>query len=134
VRGGKGSKDRSTLLAETGREELRARLQESEALYRADRAAKLAGVWLPDGVERKYPNAGCELGWFWVFPSHTLSTDPRAGTTEARHLSALRAGARVRAQQGGHGSQEVQAHRPAGGRRLGRVRCWSAPRHERPAA
>jgi len=73
-------------LAETGREELRAHLQESEALYRADRAAKLAGVWLPDGVERKYPNAGCELGWFWVFPSHTLSTDPRAGIVRRHHL------------------------------------------------
>jgi hypothetical protein len=46
-----------------------AHLQEAEALYRADRAANLAGVWLPDAVDRKYPNAGRELGWFWVFPS-----------------------------------------------------------------
>lgn len=86
VRGGKGAKDRSTLLAETGRDQLRAHLHESEALYRADREANLAGVWLPDVVERKYPNAGRELGWFWVFPSHTLSTDPRAGIVRRHHV------------------------------------------------
>ncbi len=87
VRGGKGGKDRSTLLAEAGREELRAQLRRSEALHRADRASGLAGVWLPDAVERKYPNAGRELGWFWVFPSRTLSTDPHAGVVRRHHIS-----------------------------------------------
>jgi site-specific recombinase XerD len=86
VRGRKGAKDRSTLLAETGRDELRAHLRASETLHGADRAAGLAGVWLPDGVERNYPNAGRELGWFWVFPSHTLCTDPRAGIARRHHL------------------------------------------------
>ena len=47
----------------------------------------LAGVWLPDALDRKYPNAGRELGWFWVFPSHTLSTDPRAGVVRRHHIS-----------------------------------------------
>jgi len=87
VRGGKGDKDRSTLLAEGGREELRAQLRRSEERYRADRGTGLAGVWLPDGLERKYPNASRELGWFWVFPSHTLSTDPRAGVVRRHHIS-----------------------------------------------
>jgi len=87
VRSGKGDKDRSTLLAEVGREELRAHLRESEALHRADRQAGLAGVWMPDALDRKFPNAGRELGWFWVFPSRTLSTDPRAGLVRRHHLS-----------------------------------------------
>jgi integron integrase len=86
VRGGKGAKDRSTLLAETGREELREQLRQSEALYRADRLMGLAGVSLPDAVARKSPNAGRELGWFWVFPSATLSTDPAAGVVRRHHL------------------------------------------------
>ena len=86
VRGGKGNKDRATLLPEGVRDELRAQLQRAEALHRADRAAGLAGVLLPDGLDRKYPNAGRELGWFWVFPSHTLSTDPRAGIVRRHHL------------------------------------------------
>ena len=87
VRSGKGDKDRSTLLAELGRGALQAQLQRSEVLYRADRGSGLAGVWVPDALERKYPNAGRELGWFWVFPSRTLSTDPRAGIVRRHHLS-----------------------------------------------
>ena len=87
VRGGKGDKDRSTLLAEVGREELRTQLRTSEARHRADRASGLAGVSMPDALERKYPNAARELGWFWVFPSHTLSTDPRAGVVRRHHIS-----------------------------------------------
>ncbi len=87
VRRGKGDKDRSTLLAEIGREELRAHLRESEALHAADRKAGLAGVWMPDALDRKYPNAGRELAWFWVFPSRTLSTDPRAGIVRRHHMS-----------------------------------------------
>jgi integrase len=66
VRRGKGDKDRATLLAEVGRDELRAHLRTSEALHHADRRAGLAGVWMPDALDRKYPNAGRELGWFWV--------------------------------------------------------------------
>lgn len=87
VRCGKGDKDRSTLLAEAGREELRAHLQEAEKLHQADRAAGLAGVSMPHALDRKYPNAGRELAWFWVFPSHTLSTDPRAGIVRRHHIS-----------------------------------------------
>jgi integron integrase len=87
VRGGKGAKDRATLLAQAGREELRAHLRDVEARHRADRASGLAGVWMPEALERKYPNAGRELGWFWVFPSDTLSTDPRAGIVRRHHVS-----------------------------------------------
>jgi integrase len=87
VRGGKGRKDRSTLLAEAAREELQAHLRKVEARHRADRQAGLAGVWLPEALERKYPNAGREFGWFWVFPSPTLATDPRAGVVRRHHAS-----------------------------------------------
>ena len=76
VRGGKGNKDRSTLLAEA---------ETSSTRATADRAWPAFGV--ADALERKYPNAGRELGWFWVFPSHTLSTDPRAGVVRRHHLS-----------------------------------------------
>lgn len=86
VRGGKGGKDRSTLLAEACRDALRAHLGRAESLHRADRAAGLAGVSLPDAIERKYPNAGRELGWFWVFPSRTLATDPRTGVVRRHHI------------------------------------------------
>jgi len=87
VRSGKGDKDRTTLLADTCRDQLRAQLRAAEAVYHRDRQAGLAGVWLPDALERKSPQAGCELAWFWVFPSHTLSTDPRAGIVRRHHIS-----------------------------------------------
>jgi site-specific recombinase XerD len=90
VRSGKGNRDRSTLLAEIGRDQLRAQLRKAEALHQADRKSGLAGVWMPDALDRKYPNAGRDLGWFWVFPSHTLSTDPRAGVVRRHHLVMLR--------------------------------------------
>jgi integron integrase len=86
VRRGKGDKDRSTLLAEVGRDDLRAHMRESEAQHHIDRKAGLAGVWMPDALDRKYPNAGRELAWYWVFPSRTLSTDPRAGVVRRHHM------------------------------------------------
>jgi integrase len=42
---------------------------------------------MPEALERKYPSAGRELGWYWVFPSRTLSTDPRAGIVRRHHVS-----------------------------------------------
>ncbi len=108
VRGGKGGKDRSTLLAEAGREELRAQLQQSQALHQADRASGLAGVWIPEALERKYPAAGRELGWFWVFPSHVLSTDPRAGVVRRHHMSDSVVQKAVKA-----AAREARIHKPA---------------------
>ena len=107
VRRGKGDKDRSTLLAELGRDQLRAQLRKSEAQHQADRQAGLAGVWLPDALDRKYPNAGRELGWFWVFPSHTLSTDPRAGVVRRHHISDSVIQKAVRA-----AAQKARIHKP----------------------
>lgn len=103
VRGGKGAKDRSTLLAETGRDELRAQLRKAEQLHRADRLAGLAGVRLPHAVERKSPNAGRDLCWFWVFPSPTLSTDPSAGVVRRHHVheSVIQKAVKAAAQKAG---------------------------------
>lgn len=86
VRGGKGAKDRTTLLPEACRDDLRAQLTHARTLHEADRRAGLAGVWMPDAMARKYPSASRELGWFWVFPSRTLSTDPREGVVRRHHL------------------------------------------------
>ena len=87
VRSGKGDRDRTTLLADMCRDQLGAQLGAAAAIHQGDRQSGLAGVWLPDALERKYPHAGRELAWFWVFPSHTLSTDPRAGIVRRHHIS-----------------------------------------------
>ncbi|MGA7615798.1 MAG: integron integrase [Thermoanaerobaculia bacterium] len=86
VRDGKGRKDRVTTLPETLVAPLRAHLARLEGLWKSDREEGLAGVWLPDALERKYPNAGREWPWQWVFPSRHVSTDPRSGIRRRHHV------------------------------------------------
>ena len=85
VRAGKGNKDRTTLMAESVKEMLKAHLERVRTLYDQDRAAGVAGVMLPDALSRKCPSAGTEWGWFWVFPGRQLSMDPRANVVRRHH-------------------------------------------------
>ncbi|MBM4311585.1 MAG: integron integrase [Deltaproteobacteria bacterium] len=87
VRGGKGDKDRSTILPETVRDDLRTHLEEVKKLHERDLAAGHGEVFLPDALERKYPNAGRQWGWQYVFPSERLSVDPRTGAVRRHHMS-----------------------------------------------
>ena len=87
IRAGKGDKDRLTILAEASATLLQAHLANIRQLYDADREAGVAGVWLPDGLERKYPKAGEEWQWFWVWPDDELSVDPRGGVQRRHHVS-----------------------------------------------
>ena len=56
------------------------------ALWEADRAANLPGVWLPEALGMKYPNAGKELTWQWMFPSKQIGKDPESGIERRHHL------------------------------------------------
>jgi integron integrase len=87
VRGGKGDKDRFVPLAHVAVEPLRAHVACMRRVYDADRRQQVAGVWLPDGLERKYPNAGAEWPWFWLWPDDHLSLDPRGGQERRHHVS-----------------------------------------------
>jgi integrase len=69
VRSGKGDKDRRTLLSNNVIPDLRNQILSSKAVYESDRAENREGVSLPRALERKYPLAGKEWSWFWVFPS-----------------------------------------------------------------
>jgi len=44
------------------------------------------GVYLPDALARKYKNASKEWQWQWVFPSQTLSVDPRTRIVRRHHI------------------------------------------------
>ncbi|MDT8317171.1 MAG: tyrosine-type recombinase/integrase [bacterium] len=76
VRAGKGDKDRRTVLPDALKDDLIHHMSEIRTLYDEDRAENLNGVHLPDALERKYPNAGKEWDWFWLFPSKSLSIAP----------------------------------------------------------
>ena len=41
---------------------------------------------MPYALARKYPNAAKEWGWQYVFPSRTLSNDPRSCVTRRHHI------------------------------------------------
>jgi integron integrase len=86
VRAGKGDKDRVTALAEKLVEPVREHLARIRALWEEDVRCGLDGVWLPEGLERKYPNAGREWVWQWVFPSRETSLDPRSGVRRRHHV------------------------------------------------
>jgi len=86
VRGGKGDKDRVTCFPRSLAMRLAPYLDRVRALWGRDRADGRPPVFLPDGLERKYPNAGREWPWFWFWPAPSESTDPRSGVVRRHHI------------------------------------------------
>ena len=86
VRQAKGNKDRVVMLPRSIEADLRAQLLASRAQWAQDHRAGHAGVEVPHALEKKYPRVGQTWGWFWVFPSPTLSTDPGTGVVRRHHL------------------------------------------------
>jgi integron integrase len=84
---GKGNKDRITVLPERLVAPLQEHLARLKGLFAEDRAAKLPGVWLPEGLARKYSKAGVSWEWQWLFPSRETSEDPETGIKRRHHLS-----------------------------------------------
>ena len=85
VRCGKGGKDRLVPLAHVCVVTLEEHLQRIRRVHDADRRADLPGVGLPPGLDRKYPNAGREWPWFWLWPASHPSQDPRSGIRRRHH-------------------------------------------------
>lgn len=87
VRGGKGDKDRQVMLPAKLREEMLTHRERLRMLWESDRRENVPGVYLPAGLERKWPNAGKEFIWQYCFPSKTLNHDPESGFTRRHHLN-----------------------------------------------
>ena len=86
VRDGKGAKDRVTVLPESAIEPLRLHLLRVKALHERDLAEGYGEAHLPFALARKYPRAGYEWGWQYVFPSGKRSVDPESGVIRRHHL------------------------------------------------
>lgn len=86
IRGGKGDKDRVTMLPEKLIAPLKRQLEVGRRMYDLDRAEHAPGVELPHALSRKYPNADKEWAWFWVFPARHRSRDPRSGVIRRHHI------------------------------------------------
>ena len=83
VRNGKGAKDRVTVLAENAKPDLKAHLEKVKMLHEEDLAKGYGKVYLPNVLERKYRRANRQWGWQYVFPSKSLSKDPRKGKVQS---------------------------------------------------
>lgn len=86
VREAKGNKDRVVMLPSSLMAPMRSQLLCARAVWEADRHVQLGGVDVPHALETKYPRVGNTWGWFWLFPSPTLSIDPRSGVERRHHL------------------------------------------------
>jgi integron integrase len=86
VREAKGNKDRVVMLPRSLAPALRLQILAARALWEADRQAQRGGVEVPHALDIKYPKVGATWAWFWMFPSPTLSTDPRSGVERRHHL------------------------------------------------
>jgi integron integrase len=86
VRATKGDKDRRTVLPERLKDPLIQHMAATRLIFDNDRKQNLPGVFLPGALEKKYPKAGKEWGWFWVFPSASLSIDPRSLIVRRHHM------------------------------------------------
>ena len=86
VREAKGNKDRVVMLPRSLAPALRMQMLAARASWEADRQAQRAGVQVPDALAVKYPKLGQTWGWSWMFPSPTLSIDPRSGIERRHHL------------------------------------------------
>ena len=78
IRDAKGGRDRLTMLPVTLVEGLRRQIEKRRILHEEDLAAGGGVVFLPGAIARKYPNAGREFGWQYIFASARSSRDPRA--------------------------------------------------------
>lgn len=86
IRQAKGKKDRMVPLPELVIEDLKKQIQKVKGMHIKDLKEGFGTVYMPDALERKYPNASKGFGWQFVFPSYKISSCPRTGIKRRHHL------------------------------------------------
>jgi integron integrase len=86
VRAGKGDRDRMTMLPGAVKADLARHLEGVRAQHEADVRRGAGWVELPWALARKYPGAGREWAWQWVFPATRLYVDRVTGQRRRHHL------------------------------------------------
>ncbi len=86
VRDAKASKWRRTLLPQSIIGQLKQQIKMTLHIQAQDILNGFGRVYLPNALERKYPNAGKEPAWQYIFPSSNLSTDPRTNIKRRHHI------------------------------------------------
>jgi integron integrase len=86
IRDGKGSKDRVTMLPAVMKTELIRHVARVRDQHQADLRQGAGWVELPWALARKYPNAGREWRWQWIFPATRTYVDQVTGQRRRHHL------------------------------------------------
>lgn len=86
IRSSKGNKDRTSLFPKMLHTAMHEQINKVRALHQRDLKGGFGEVSLPGALTVKYPNAGKTIGWQFVFPSTTLSPDPRTGLIQRHHV------------------------------------------------
>jgi integron integrase len=86
VRSGKGAKDRVTMLPAVVRPGLLQHLEVVRQQHQQDLRRGAGWVELPMALARKYPNAGREWTWHWLFPATRIYVDRVTGQQRRHHL------------------------------------------------
>ncbi len=83
---GKGGDDRVTMLPDSIIATLRQHLENVNAIHRKDVAKGFGSVYMPYGLDKKFPTAHKQWIWQYLFPASTLFTDPETGITRRHHI------------------------------------------------
>ena len=86
IRAGKGDKDRHTMLPTAIKESLSRHIEAVRCQHQEDIEKGLGRVALPNALDLKYPNAGKEWPWQWVFPAPQHYVDRVTGEKRRHHL------------------------------------------------
>jgi integrase len=86
-KGGKGGKERSTVLPKSLLKEVARQVERAREVWKEDREAGLAGVLVPTLLAGNFRQAAENFAWFYLFPARRVSVDPAsrgyAGTSPA---------------------------------------------------
>src|SRR5262245_40257997 len=86
VRNGKGAKDRLSMLPAAVKDNLARHLEAVQRQHQCDLARGAGWVELPDALGHKYPNAGRQWGWQWVFPATRFYVHAETRQRRRHHL------------------------------------------------
>ncbi len=86
IHSGKGDKSRRTVCPAKLVAPLKIHLERVKQLHEKDLSQGHGETYLRESLMRKYPNAGREWIWQYVFPSAKLAVDPRSGVVRRHHV------------------------------------------------
>lgn len=86
IRNSKGDKDRVVSFPDILHEPVARQIESAKVFWRADNAAKLAGVSLPHAFGRKCKSAHLSLAWWYLFPAKQYSRCKKTGRMFRHHI------------------------------------------------